>query len=114
MSDYGQANGLPIQSLGRRRPADSTAVLGAGMFGYGCGGLHRAFRIDLTNPLRKLPDVGEVQLRPALRLPKASLGPGLSICQTLDFGLLEGWFLDQDSLPFIAFASFAPLQDNGR
>lgn len=114
MSDYRQMNGVLIQSLRRRRPADATAVLGAGMFGYGCGGLRRALRIELAHPLGKLCDIGEVQLGPALRLPKTSLGPCSFIDKRIEFGLLQSCVLNQQSLPFISSARFAPLEDDGR
>ncbi|MHC4508455.1 MAG: hypothetical protein ACYTAO_05780 [Planctomycetota bacterium] len=83
------------------------------MFRYGFCGFWRAFRIELPNGLSKTLDVCEIQGSPPVRLTDAALSPCTFIRQTLYFSLPEGWFLNQQSLPFVPLSGLAPLQNNG-
>lgn len=112
VGNHGQVHGLVVKLLGCSASANAAAVLATGMHCDLPLAPRRASRIELSHPGGELPDVRIIQLRATPGSPGAPCLPRFGVCRALLFGSGQSPFLDQQTLPFIAFSGSTPPEDD--
>ena len=114
MSGDGQTDSPFIEILRSSRAPNTAAVLQAGVLGNGPFHAGRAVHKQLSNSHCKSLHVFSVEFDAPLRLPLSTTFARVAIGQTFVFGALQPLLLDQHTLPLVAAAGAAPLEDDGR
>lgn len=114
MSGDGQTDSPFIEILRSRRAPNTAAVLQAGVLGDGAFRAGRAVHEQRSNLLCKSLHIFAVEFDAPLRLPLSTTFARVTISQTFVFGALQSLLLDQNTLPLVAAAGAAPLENNGR
>jgi len=96
-----------IETLSRRRSANTPAVLAASMFSDFDFSSARTVWKELSNSFGKLLHVSAIQFCASLSLPVSPPFSSFRIREAFSFGLSECVLLNQETLTFVSPASLA-------
>ena len=109
----GYSHCFVIETLGRGAASHAAAVFAAGMVRDRLFAARRALGKQGPHPFGEGADVFTIELVARDRLALATPLAGRLVVETVAFGLCEGLFFHQDSLPLVAFTGRAPLENDG-